>query len=90
MSLMINLTPDLETRLRREAEKHGVAADEYARDLIERQLPPRASEQKSLWETLSPEDWERAFDEYLASHDPTRPPLPPEAFERANFYGERG
>jgi hypothetical protein len=90
MTLTIELPPDLENRLRQEAEKHGVDAGELARRLIERQLPAQQTEPKSLWETLTPDEWERAFDEYLASHDPTKPPLPPEAFERASFYGERG
>ena len=90
MTLMINLTPELENRLRREAEKHGVAADEYARNLIERQLPQQDNEHISLWDTLSPEEWKRQFRAWAASHDPSRPPLPPEAFERASFYGERG
>lgn len=34
MSLNIELTPDEEARLRRAAEARGLAADEYARELI--------------------------------------------------------
>lgn len=90
MTLTINLDPDLETRLLREAEQHGLTADEYVRRLLEQQLPSRQEGTKSLWNTLTPDEWRRAFDEYLSSHDPTKPPLPPEAFERAGFYGERG
>jgi hypothetical protein len=87
MALTIDLAPELEARLRREAEKQGLSTDDYARTLIERALP--TAEPKSLWETLSPEEWQRAFDAYLAGHDATKPPLPPEAFERASFYGDR-
>jgi hypothetical protein len=90
MTLTIDLPPELEDRLLREAERQGLSASEYTLRLIEQQLPPRHEAKKSLWETLTPDEWERAFDEYLASHDPTKPPLPPEAFERASFYGERG
>jgi predicted transcriptional regulator len=90
MTLTIDLPPELEERLQREAEKRGLTVSEYTRHLIEQLLPARQEERKSLWETLTPDEWERAFDEYLASHVPTKPPLPPEAFERASFYGERG
>lgn len=90
MTLTINLTPELETRLRREAEKLGLDASGYALRLIERQLPPQAEKEKSLWETLTPEEWKREFRAWIESHDPAKPPLPPEAFERASFYGERG
>jgi hypothetical protein len=90
MTLSIDLPRELEERLLREAAKHGLSVSEYAVRLIEQQLPPQQQERKSLWETLAPEEWKQAFEEYLASHDPTKPPLPPEAFERASFYGERG
>jgi hypothetical protein len=89
MTLTIDLPPDLEERLRREAEKHGLTASEYTRHLIEQQLPPQAA-RKSLWETLTPDEWKREFRAWVDSHDATRPPLPPEALERANFYGDRG
>lgn len=89
MTLTIELPPDLERRLRHEAAQHGVSLGEYARRLIERQLLPEAAAGGSLWDTLTPEEWARAFDEYLGSHDPAKPPLPPEALERASFYGER-
>jgi hypothetical protein len=38
--LTIELGPDLEERLRRAAEARGMEADEYARWLIQEQLPP--------------------------------------------------
>jgi hypothetical protein len=40
MTLMIELAPDLEERLRRAAEARGMEAGEYARWLIQEQLPP--------------------------------------------------
>jgi hypothetical protein len=89
MRVTIVLTPELEERLVREAEKQGVTASEYALRLIEPQLQ-RQEERKSLWETLTPDEWKREFRAWIESHDPTKPPLPPEALERASFYGERG
>jgi hypothetical protein len=90
MTLTIDLPPELEDRLLREAERQGISASEYTLRLIEQQLPPRQEERKSLWEVLTPDEWKREFRAWIASHDPTKPPLPPETLERANFYGERG
>ncbi len=42
MTLTIELAPDLEQRLRRAAEARGMEADEYARWLIQEQLPPES------------------------------------------------
>lgn len=88
MALTIDLAPEVEERLQREAEKQGLSADAYAQQLIERSLP--IEEREPLWETLSPEEWKRQFRAWAASHDATRPPLPPEAYERASFYGDCG
>src|SRR3712207_7248042 len=56
MTLTIDLKPELEERLRREAERDGVGVDEYARRLIEKHLAPHPERQRSLWETLTPEE----------------------------------
>ena len=39
MSLMVELENGLERRVRREAEKRGVRADEYVRKIVEERLP---------------------------------------------------
>jgi hypothetical protein len=90
MTLTIELCPEVEDRLVREAAKHGLSAGEYACRLIEQQLPPQQHQKKSLWETLTPDEWKREFRAWVDSHDATKPPLPPEALERASFYGDRG
>ncbi len=44
--MTLTLTPDLERRLTREAERAGKPADEYALELLDKQLPakPRPNE----------------------------------------------
>lgn len=44
--MTLTLTPDLERRLAREAERAGKPADEYALELLDKQLPakPRPNE----------------------------------------------
>lgn len=87
--MTLDLTPDVERRLRQEAERRGVEADVYAAQLIEKHLPqPEPSE--SLWNRLTPEEWIEEFNAYLATLDRDIPPLPEEAYQRASFYGERG
>lgn len=86
MTLTIDIPPELEDRLQEEAGRRGVAAEELARTFLEeRLLSPVVS---PLWER--PADWERAFDEFIASQDPQRPPLSDEATSRDSFYGDRG
>jgi hypothetical protein len=85
MSLTIELPPDVESRLQEEASKRGQAAGEYARTLLESLLLP--SGQRPFYETATPEEWVQAFRAWVASHDTTQPPLPPEALTREHFYG---
>jgi tetrahydromethanopterin S-methyltransferase subunit B len=86
MTLTIDIPPELEDRLQEEAGRRGVAAEELARTFLEERLLFPAGD--PLWERLA--DWEQAFDEFIASQDPHRPPLPDEALSRESFYGERG
>jgi len=86
MSLTIEMASEMEERLRQEAQKQGLDAGEYVRHLIERSL----AIEKGAGPASTTQDRLRAFEEYLASRDSSKPPLPPEAFERASFYGERG
>ena len=48
MTLMIDLPADVESRLKTEAERHGLEPREYARRLIEAGLPVDADRQRSL------------------------------------------
>ena len=43
MTLTIDLTPDVENRLKTEAQRQGVAPEDFARQLIEERLAPPAS-----------------------------------------------
>ena len=76
MTLTINIPPELESRLQKEASRKGVAPDEYARMLLEEQLPPRddqAPRNGDAWAVLrsmmgtveGPADWSSELDHYL-------------------------
>ena len=88
MTMTIELAPEAEARLQEEAAKHGQAPAEYAGRLLESLLLPRSK--RPFYETATREEWEQAFDAWIASHDATRPPLPPEALTREHMYGTRG
>jgi hypothetical protein len=86
MTLMIDLEPEVEKRLRAAASQEGLKADEYARVLIERQLPTVEANRQSLWDTLTPEEWIRETTEWAQSHDRSIPLLSDEAVSRESFY----
>ncbi|NLC55978.1 MAG: hypothetical protein GX774_03975 [Armatimonadetes bacterium] len=88
MRLVLELKPEVEERIRKEAEQRGMDAGEYAQDLLERLLPA-VEQPPSLWETLTPEEWKREFDAWVQSHDRSIPLLSDEAVSRESFYEGR-
>jgi hypothetical protein len=78
MTLIINIPPELESRLQHEASLTGVALDEYARMLLEKTLAPVKSGPPDIakgdaWSVLEsmkgsvegPPDWSSELDHYL-------------------------
>ena len=78
MTLIINIPPELESRLQQEASLKGVALDEYARMLLEKTLAPINSGRAEIskgdaWSVLEsmkgavegPPDWSSELDHYL-------------------------
>jgi len=84
MTLLLELPPEVEVRLRDAAAREGVGVDVFTRNLIQEHLPP-ATPTESLWKTLTPEEWIRQTRAWAESHADW-PELPPEAYERASFY----
>lgn len=88
MTITIEIPPELEQKLRNEAMRMGLPVDDYARRLLEESLS--TAEAHPFWATATSEEWLRAFDEWMDSHDATLPPLSDAAVSRESFYGERG
>lgn len=76
MTLTIDIPPELESRLQKEASRKGVALDEYARMLLEEQFSPtddQPSREGDAWAVLKsmmgtvegPADWSSELDHYL-------------------------
>jgi hypothetical protein len=90
MTLTIELDPVTLERLRREAERRMLRADELARTLIEAALPEAEPEHHPDWDTATPEQRLKAFHEMLerlARYD--LPSIPDEALRRENMYEDR-
>jgi hypothetical protein len=87
MTLNLNVTPELENRLREEAARKGIPAEEYARMLLEEQLLNRP--QPSEPGKTTPQERKQRLSYWIESNRGL-PTLPDEAFQRASFYDERG
>lgn len=79
MALILQLSPDLEETLAREAHDRGLSVNEYVRTLLEQRLV-REPERK-----MTPEEFEALLDS-LTEFSDRIPDLPPEAFTREGIY----
>ena len=80
MSIIINIKPEIETELSRQAAAHGVDLDAYASTLLEEAAHVGAAPKK-----LSPDQLDRTLRE-LAQFTHKIPILPDEAFSREGLY----
>ena len=80
MSIIINIKPEIETELTRQAAAHGVDIDAYAATLLEEAVHVGAESKK-----LSPDQLDRTMQELAQFSDRIRL-LPDEAFSRESLY----
>ena len=88
MGLMVQIPSELEKRIEAEAAKRGISVDEYVQVLLERMLVGPG--ELPSWMKATKEEWLKAFNAWMDSHDPALPPLSDAAVSRESFYGERG
>ncbi len=94
MTLKLELPPELESRLRKEAAKRGLSVDQCAQLLLQDQLAlaeTSTPDVRALRKT--PEERLRAFHElldFIKSLNIPSPPIPAEALRRENLYEDRG
>jgi hypothetical protein len=93
MSLILDLPPAIEARLKAEAAHRGISTEDYARRLLEGALgwPAYTPEgDRPFYETATREEWLKRFHDMideLALLDV--PDLPDEALRRENMYEDR-
>ena len=84
MSLIVNLPPDVETRLEEAAARQGISAADVALRFIERGV---ASALKPNPNDLPYDEWKKRYDKFVNQPiDPNAPYITPEMTRRANLY----
>jgi len=84
MTLVLELDPETEARLKSQAEARGMAVEPFAESLLRSAGVPQAGAKgRPTAESLE------AMFAALAEGAENRPVLPPEAFERESFYEDR-
>jgi hypothetical protein len=73
-------------RLQAQAEAQGLTLAALLRSITEQW---NGAHEKSFYETASPEERDRAVEEWANQHRSSAPPLSDEAISRDSIYGER-
>ena len=81
MTITLELAPDVETRVRAQAQVQGLSPERYLTAVIEAQVPRLEPPRASLEEFLA------ELEEFAEGTDDI-PPLPPEALTREAIYGD--
>jgi hypothetical protein len=84
MTILLELDPETEARLKAQAERRGIAPEQYAGEFLRENLP-RYGAGTGI---LKPGDV-KAMTKELQKGSEKMPVLPPEATERASFYEDR-
>ena len=84
MSMLLELDPETEARLNAQAQRRGIAPEQYAGEFLRQNLP-RSASQPGLLARLDL----LGLRAELTKGAEKLPVLPPEATERASFYEDR-
>jgi len=83
MNILVELSPEMESRLTAEAEACGIGLEEYAQRLLQEAIDARPRRP-----SRASQDQFRKFLEALSSKAPNVPQLRAETFSREMIYGE--
>ncbi|HKS29791.1 MAG TPA: hypothetical protein VJS44_18355 [Pyrinomonadaceae bacterium] len=87
MTIVLELKPEVEARLKALAATQGVSVEEYIQSFLESLA---LLDEETSYDSGTPEQWAKEFEEWLDSHDYiTAPPLTDEAISRESIYLER-
>lgn len=86
MTVTLELKPDVEDRVKAEANARGLSVEDYILNVLERETP---NGEENFARTASPEEWAKAFHEWIHTPRPAHPPLSDEAISRESIYRER-
>lgn len=86
MTVTLDLKPEVEERIAAEAKARGLSVESYILNVLENET---TNGETSFALTASPEDWKKAFLEWVNTERPEHPPLSDEAISRESIYRER-
>ncbi len=85
-AVSIELSPEKESVLRQEAARRNMPMTAYAKSLLEDNLP----EHRNGTQFVTPEEWTKAFEDWLASHQDITAVVLDDSRESIYGDGERG
>ncbi len=86
MTVTLELKPEVEERIVAEAKARGLSVETYILNVLEKEA---TNGKASFALTATPEEWEKAFLEWVHAERPAHPPLSDEAISRESIYRER-
>jgi hypothetical protein len=86
MTVTIDLTPEQEAAIKKQAELQGITLEAWVKALVEQEAPPDSI--AHLMQT-DPEAWFRQFRELVYRHPGSGRPLAADAFDRESIYEDR-
>lgn len=86
MTVTLDLKPEVEEHIKAEAKARGLSIENYILNVLERGT---TNGEANFAMSASPEEWEKAFLEWIHTERPRHPPLSDEAISRESIYRER-
>jgi hypothetical protein len=85
-TVQIKIPSIIAAKLQARAEAQGITLDELLREVAEGTNGEHKLNSRPFYETASPEEWVKKFNEWAASHDPNTPALTIDDVSRDSIY----
>lgn len=86
MTVTLDLKPEVEEHIKAEAKARGLSVESYILNVLEKEA---TTGEANFALTAGPEEWKKAFLEWVYADRPAHPPLSDEAISRESIYRER-
>jgi hypothetical protein len=86
MTVTLDFKPEVEERIVAEAKARGLSVEAYILNVLEKEA---TNGEARFALTATPEEWKKAFLEWVNIERPAHPPLSDEAINRESIYRER-
>jgi len=86
MTVTLELKPEVEEHIKAEAKAQGLSVENYILNVLERDA---TNGEANFALTATPEEWKKAFLEWVHTERPRHPTLSDEAISRESIYRER-